>query len=380
MTYNDLTRIKIDLSAILHNITAIKSLLARQHSRPPGILAVIKSDAYGHGMVQIAKTILPHVWGLAVFDINEAITLRTHGIVCPIVLISGILPEDAQMVCKYRLTPGICDIQSLNAIEDVCKIHNTTCDVHIKVDTGMSRMGFTSREALVIWQQREKWPHISFSGIFSHLCCADEPINSMNMIQIDTFEGLRQRILNLNTRDICFHLTNSAGMMHFPQAHYDLVRPGLAIYGGYLNYKTESLIDLRPAMSFKSRVIAEKYLNKGAFVSYGATYTAHRDIKIAVIPVGYDNGYFRSLSNRAQVLIKGERAPVIGRICMKSMMIDITHIPGETMGEEVVLLGSQGNNCISWKELAQWAETIDYELMCSIGTKNSRTFLKTKGE
>lgn len=374
MTYNDLTRVEIDLSAILHNIKAIKGLLSRQHSRPPGILAVIKSDAYGHGMLQVAQTILPHVWGLAVFDVNEAITLRTHGITCPIVLISGILPEDAQMVCKYRLTPGLCDIQSLNAIEDACKTHNTTCNVHIKVNTGMSRMGFSVQDALNIWQQRTRWPHISFTGVFSHLCCADEPTHSMNMLQINAFEGLRQKLLNLNTTGISFHLANSAAMLHFPEIHYDLVRPGLAIYGGYPDGTAPEIIKLKQAMAFKSHVIAVKNIYKGNCVSYGATYVASQDMRIAVIPVGYDNGYFRSLSNGAQVLIKGERAPVIGRICMRSMVVDVTHIHGDVLREDVVLLGTQGNDHISWQELAQWAGTIEYELMCAIGAKNSRTF------
>lgn len=376
MTYNDLTQLEIDLSAILHNITAIKGLLAHQHLNPVGILAVVKSDAYGHGMIQVAKTILPHVWGLAVFDVNEAITLRAHGIACPVVLISGILPEDAPAVCEHKLIPGLCDMTSLNALENVCNANNTTCEAHIKVDTGMSRMGFTPQEALAIWQQREKWPHIAFTGLFSHLCCADEPTNSMNMLQIDAFEGLRQRILNLNPKGVCFHLANSAGMLHFPQAHYDLIRPGLAIYGGYINDKAISLITLKQAMSLKSRIVVVKHIYKGTSVSYGTTYTAPRDMKIAVIPVGYDNGYFRSLSNRAHVLIKGKRAPVIGRICMRSMMIDVTHIPGEILKEDVVLLGSQGNDNISWQELAQWAGTIDYELMCAIGAKNYRRFIK----
>lgn len=420
VTYNDLTYVEIDLAAILHNITVIKRWLASQHSAPPGILAVVKSDAYGHGMIPVAQTILPHVWGLAVFDVTEAITLRNQDINCPIVLISGILKEAAKAVCEYGLTPAICDIVSLNALEDACKAQKTTCSAHLKVDTGMSRMGFMPDELLDVLRKTRKWPHVSITGIFSHMCCANEPENPMNTIQISLFEEIHQNITKLNFGNLLFHLANSAAMLHLPQTHYDLVRPGLAIYGGHLHETNQSPIAIHgnngniplyphylqrtgespvnsseaeedsestglaqgglwQAMSLKTHVIATKDIRKNSVVSYGATYRAKQDMRIAILPVGYDNGYFRSLSNMAQVLIKGIRAPVIGRICMKSMIIDVTHIPGDVMGEQVVLLGQQGTDRISWKELAQCADTIDYELMCAIGAKNFRKFLNETG-
>lgn len=421
MPYSDLTYIEIDLSAVLHNIQKITHFLALQRPRPARILAVIKSDAYGHGMLEVARTILPHVWGFAVFDVNEAITLRQDGFSCPIVLISGILKDDAEAVCRYGLTPGICDMISLNALEDACKTHKTTCSAHLKVDTGMSRMGFTPDELLDVLRNAHKWPHVSITGIFSHMCCADEPENPMNTIQISLFEEIHQNIANLNFGNLLFHLANSAAMLHLPQTHYDLVRPGLAIYGGHLHETNQSPIAIHgnnaniplyphylqrtgessvnspeaegdsgstglaqgclwQAMSFKTHVIATKHIRKNSVVSYGATYMAKQNMRIAVLPVGYDNGYFRSLSNRAEVLIKGIRASVIGRICMKSMIIDVTHIPGDVVGEQAVLLGQQGTDRISWNELAQWADTIDYELMCAIGTKNVRKFLSKTGK
>jgi alanine racemase len=381
---NTLTRVEIDLSAIRHNIAAIKGFLARHNANPPGILAVVKSDAYGHGMKEVSQAISNLVWGLAVFDIDEAITLRALGISCPIVLISGMSVENAEAVCAHNLTPGITHIQALNALEAACARQNRTCTVHLKVDTGMSRMGLTRTALLKILQAyiTNSWPHLRITGIFSHLCCADEPEHPMNRLQIQAFEAIRESVLSLGISNIRFHLANSAGILHLPQTHYDLVRPGLAIYGGYCNEQARALINLLPAMNFKSKVVEVRTVNKGDAVSYGATYVAQGHEHIAVIPVGYDNGYLRSLSNKAQVLIQGQRAPVVGRICMRSLMVNVTHLsqrmPEGLMGQEVVLLGRQGNDAITWEEMAKWAGTINYELMCSIGAKNFRVFCHGK--
>ena len=373
MSYQDLNRVEIDLAAISFNLRAIKGLLGPG----VGIIAVVKSDAYGHGMAEVAERLLSAggVSALAVFDINEAARLRETGVGAPILLLSGAPPGDEEGCLELGLICGVHCRSMLDSLELKARKSGKTALVHLKIDTGMGRMGFAVEEFLDIVKGRGRWPHIEMSGLYSHLSSADEPDDPLNREQLEAFAFMLQRSRKMEWTPRVAHLANSAGIVHFKDAHFDAVRPGLAIYGAYPGGASMDRIKLEPAMSLKSKVISVRRLPAGTPVSYGHSFVTNRASDVAVVPIGYDDGYSRALSGRAEVLIRGRRLPVLGRICMKSMMVDVTDVPGVSPGEDVVLLGRQGDGEITIEELAVLAGTISYELLCLLGTRNKRYFI-----
>jgi alanine racemase len=369
MSYN---HIEIDLNAIEHNFRALKGLLADSRV---GIMAVVKSDAYGHGMLEVSQTLeRAGAWGFGISEPEEAAILRKEGIGIPILLMSGLPPGAEREVLDLDLIPGITDLASLDRLESVAAKENRICRIHLKVDTGMGRMGFLPNELFELVKNLGRWPHLRAEGLYSHLSSADDPSDPFNEIQLTTFASVLKKVRDMGWNPLVVHLANSAGLIHFPSVHYDLVRPGLAIYGSYPSPQSQDLVELRTAMSFYSKIVAVRRLPKGASVSYGHSFYTKRPSKIAVVPVGYDDGYQRSLSNRSWVLIRGRRCPVVGRICMKAFMADVSMLDGVRPGEEIVLLGRQGGETITPEELAQWGNTISYEILCLLGTRNKRLF------
>ena len=369
MSYN---HIEIDLGAIEHNFKVLKGLLADSGA---GIIAVVKSDAYGHGMPEVSQVLeKAGAWGFGISEPEEAAILRKRGIALPILLMSGLPPGAEREVLDLNLTPGITDVSSLDRLEAASVKEDKTCKIHLKVDTGMGRMGFLPNELFEVVKDLGRWPHLRAEGLYSHLSSADDPSDPFNGIQLDIFASVLKKVRTMGWNPLAVHLANSAGLIHFPSAHYDLVRPGLAIYGSYPGPQSQKLLELQPAMSFHSKIVAVRHLSKGASVSYGHSFHTKRPSKIAVVPVGYDDGYQRSLSNRSWVLIRKRRCPVVGRICMKAFMTDVSMLDGVRPGEEVVLLGRQGMQTITAEELAQWGNTISYEILCLLGTRNKRSF------
>ncbi|MGQ9499500.1 MAG: alanine racemase [Dissulfurimicrobium sp.] len=371
MSYQELNRIEIDLAALSHNFRALKSMVGQEI----GVIAVVKSDAYGHGLIEVARQLtLDGASAFAVFDLNEAAILRKAGINTPILLLSGIAPADEGACLELGLICGVISSQMLDALEQEAKRRGKKAYVHLKTDIGMGRVGFDKEELLCIVKDRERWPDIEMLGLYSHLSSADEPDDPVNKAQISAFRHIIEEVERIGWRPDVIHLANSAGLIHFQDARFNAVRPGLALYGGYPGENSIGRIHLKPVMSLKSRVISVKRLPIGATVSYGHTFITRRASKIAVIPIGYDDGYLRALSGKAEVLIRGRRLPVLGRICMKSMIVDVTDINGAAPGEEVVLLGRQGGDEITIEDLAKRAGTISYELFCLLGTRNRRYF------
>jgi alanine racemase len=367
-----LNQIEVDLTAIRHNFSVLNRLLKDTAAR---IMAVVKSDAYGHGLIEVSKVLeSAGVWGFGISEVDEAIYLRQGGITAPIFLMSGVPKGAEKEVMAFNLIPGITDISSLYALEHIYAANNKTCGIHLKLDTGMGRLGFSSKELYKVVKNRDLWPSLRFEGLYSHLSSADEPLGKFNTVQLDTFALILNKIKNMGWKPSVIHLSNSAGLIHFPSACYNLVRPGLAIYGAYPSPHSKKLVQLRPAMSFKSKIIEVRYMLEGSPVSYGHSFYTTRPSKIAVIPVGYDDGYMRALSNKSMILIRGRRCPVVGRICMKAFMADVSELNGVSPGEEVVLLGSQADEVITAEELAEWGGTISYELFCLLGTRNKRIF------
>ncbi len=367
-------RVEINLEALKHNLQALKSLLS---SPQTGIMAVVKSDAYGHGLVEVSKALeSAGVWGFGISEIEEAYILRDAGLSSPIVLLSGLCPGTEAEVVELGLITGVPDISTLDALEKAAFQTGRTATVHLKIDTGMGRLGLSQSELLQVLQALESWPHLKFEGLFSHLSAADEPEDPLNREQIKRFKDMLRAVKGTGWAPQFVHLANSAGLIHFQDAHFNLVRPGIALYGSYPGDASRDVISLKPVMSFKSKVISVRDVPRGYPISYGHTFVTTRSSKIAVVPVGYDDGYLRALSNRAEVLIQGIRCPVVGRVCMKALMVDVTGIETVTKGDEVVLLGSQQGESITAEDMALWADTISYELLCLLGTRNRRNFLK----
>lgn len=372
MSCTDLNRIEIDLMAVGHNFTVLNGLLKNTGAR---IMAVVKSDAYGHGLVEVSQVLeSAGVWGFGISEVEEAVSLREGGITAPILFMSGLPPKAEKEVMAFDLIPGVTDVSSLDTLERVASMRDETCKVHLKVDTGMGRLGFSPDKLYKVVKDPDQWPHLVLEGLYSHLSSADDPLDPFNTVQLDTFASVLDKVRGIGWKPLTVHLANSAGLIHFPSAHYDLVRPGLAIYGSYPWLQSQKGIELRPVMSFRSEIKAVSNLTEGSPVSYGHSFYTKRPSRIAVVPVGYDDGYLRSMSNRSMVLIRGRRCPVVGRICMKAFMVDVSMLDGVCPGEEVVLLGRQGDGVIAVEDLAQWGGTISYELLCLLGTRNKRFF------
>jgi alanine racemase len=372
MSYTDLNRIEIDLTAVSHNFTVLRGLLKSTGAR---IMAVIKSDAYGHGLLEVSQVLeSAGVWGFGVSGVEEAISLREGKISAPILFLSGLPPGAEKEVMALDLIPGITDVSSLDTLERVASMRDETCRVHLKVDTGMGRLGFSPDELYEVVKELRQWPHLCFEGLYSHLSSTDDPLDPFNTVQLNTFASVLDQVKDIGWKPLIIHLANSAGLIHFPSAHYDLVRPGLAIYGSYPGPQSKKGIELRPVMSFRSKITAVRNLPKGSPVSYGHSFFTKRPSRIAVVPVGYDDGYLRSMSNRSMVLVRARRCPVVGRICMRAFMVDVSMLDGVVPGEEVVLLGRQGDEIITAEDLAQWGGTISYELLCLLGSRNKRFF------
>lgn len=374
MSFSDLNVIEIDLSAIAHNITQLKSCLLRLDT---GIMPVVKSDGYGHGMVEVARVAVKSgATALAVFDVKEAVTLRKAGFDVPILLISGILPEDVEAVVAHGITVGVPDVKILNELEVVCKRIDKRAKVHLKIDTGMSRMGLTESELFFVLQNVSMWQHVAIEGLFSHMACADCIEHPLNAMQIERFnQACKAFEVHLGIKPFA-HLANAAAAVLLPETQHDAIRPGIAIYGAYpvdANY-LQNILQFKPAMSFCSRIVALREVESGASVSYGARFAATKPAKLAVVPVGYDCGYMRAMSGKAHALVRGRRCRVAGTICMRSMMLDVTDVPDVAVGDAVTLLGGDGQNRITIEEMASWAGTINYELLCLLGTRNKRVY------
>ncbi|NDY43227.1 alanine racemase [Dissulfurirhabdus thermomarina] len=371
MSYASLNRIVVDLEALRANFALLRERLAPG----AGVLAVVKSDAYGHGLVPVARALAEAgAWGLGVSEVEEAVRLREAGLRCPVVLLSGLVPEAAEEVVHHGLLPGVTDRATLDALEGAAARADRAVPVHVKVDTGMGRLGFMPGELAELAAARaDRWPHLRFEGLYTHLAAADDPADPLNREQIHRFREALELAEAAGWRPGLRHVVNSAGLLHFPEAHFDLARPGIALYGAHPG-PVDPDLPLRPVMAVTSRIISVRDVPAGWPVSYGHAFVADRPTRVAVIPVGYDDGYLRRLSPGARVLVRGRPSPVIGRVCMKALMADVTDVAGAAPGDEAVLLGRQGRYDIRIEELADRAGTISYELLCLLGRRNQRIY------
>lgn len=366
---------EVSLDAIAHNIKEIKKVL---HSHTE-LMAIVKADAYGHGVNGILKTLVQHqVNRLGVAILDEGIQLRKQGIDLPI-LILGYTPEVlCEKVVEYDLTQTIFTYEMAKAISDAaCKLGRQS-KVHVKIDTGMGRIGFLCQEdSLEIITRINELPNLKIEGIFSHFSKADEKDKHDSHKQLERFEEFVRQLQNRGVHVPTTHIANSAGIIDLHQSHYNMVRAGIILYGLYPSDEVDQLgIDLRPAMSLKTHVIFIKEVKKGTPISYGGTYVTDETKRIATIPVGYGDGYSRLLSSKGRVLINGEYAPILGRICMDQFMVDVTHMEELQVGDEVILFGEKDGKSITVEEIASLIGTINYEIVCMLGKRVPRVYVE----
>lgn len=365
----DNTYVKIDLDAIEANIDAVRLRTGVD------VMAVVKADAYGHGAVQVARLLQNKCSFFGVSSILEAMELRQGGIYNPI-LILGHTPVSAYpMLVQTEVRPAIYHYEDALALSQEALRQGKSAAFHFAVDTGMSRIGFQATEADAdICAEIAALPGLIPEGIFSHFATADCADLSRSRVQAKLFDDFCDMLERRGVKIPIRHLNNSAGLMNFDR-HYEMVRSGIVTYGMYPSEEVApDQLPLKPALHWLSRVTHVKTLPAGREISYGGTFVTERETRIATIPVGYADGYRRSLSGKFCVLIRGQRAPILGRICMDQMMVDVTGIPDVQLNDKVVLVGSSGDESISMEQIAEAAGTFNYEMVCGISRRVPRVY------
>ena len=366
---------EIDLDNLRYNFAEIKKAISQNAK----LCAVVKADGYGHGAFEVAEVaIASGASYLAVAFLDEAVELRQKGIKIPILILGFTPSAQFDTIIEYDITQTIYNVESAKILSEKALKQNKKAKVHIKLDTGMSRIGFQTDEAS-IGQIKEigKLQGLEVEGIFTHFAKADEKDSSATYQQFQSFTNAVNAIENDSLKIPIKHVANSAAIISYPQTHLDMVRPGIIIYGMYPSKEVpREKVRLKPVMSLKTRIAHVKSVPKGKAISYGGTYITQRQSLIATLPIGYADGYSRLLSSKAHVLVNGQRAPIVGRICMDQCMIDVTDVKEEVMqGDEVILIGSYGNESISAEDLADIIGTINYEITCGISKRVPRVYI-----
>lgn len=370
---------EIDLSAITYNMESMH----RNLTPGTGMIAVVKTDGYGHGAVAIAQKIekLPYLWGFAVATFEEAQELRQAKISKPILILGYVFPYCYEKLARLQIRPAVFRQDMLEELVQAGKRAGCPVRIHAAVDTGMSRIGITPDDQGMDFIRRildlQKEGSVFLEGLFTHFSRADETDLDHTYTQISRFSGFCSRIeKELGYRIPHRHCSNSAGIIRLPEANFDLVRAGITLYGLWPSSEVpQTPVPLRPAMSLRSHIVYVKTVPAGTQVSYGGTYVTQEEERLATIPVGYGDGYPRSLSNRGYVLIRGQRAPIRGRVCMDQMMVDVTHIPDAREGDLVTLIGRDGELSISIEEMGALSGRFNYEFACDISPRVPRVFI-----
>lgn len=366
---------KIDLDTILYNLNQMKDHI----NKDTKIMAVIKMDGYGHGALPIARTIenINYIYGFAVATTEEAIELRFHGIQKPILVLGYVFPEHYIEVIKNHITPTIFNLNTALELSELAQKYKEKVSVHIKIDTGMNRIGFKdNEESIQSIKQISNLPGIKIEGIFTHFASADETDKEFTHKQLDRFQAMVSKLEERNIKIAIKHSSNSAAIIDIPEANMNLVRAGISMYGVYpSNEVNRSNISLKPALELISHVVFVKEVEKGTGISYGSTHVTNRITKVATIPVGYGDGYPRSLSSKGYVLINGNKAPILGRICMDQFMVDVTDIDSVSEGDLVTLLGKNEEADISVEELGELSNRFSYEFLCDLGKRIPRVYV-----
>lgn len=368
---------EIDLEALKNNITNIKKYVGENVQ----ILAVIKADAYGHGAVKCAEIMLANgVSRLAAAFTDEAVQLREHGISAPIQLLGYTSRSDYHTLVEYNIIPAIFSYDDACVLSDIALKHNQKQKIHIKLDTGMNRIGFnaSSPETTEDIKKISELEGIEIEGIFTHFACADTDDDQYTYMQFEKFMHIVDELEKMNIHIPLKHVCNSAAIIKHKNMHLNMVRPGIINYGLKPSECVNTdILKLKPVMSIKTSVSRIHYINKGEKISYGATFEADKKMKIATVPIGYADGFIRAFSGKTPVIAGGEYADIVGRICMDQCMIDVTSVNNINVGDEVTIIGECSGKCISADEAAEKIGTIGYEIVCLVGKRVPRVYVRS---
>lgn len=364
---------EIDLDAIVFNVQAFRKHVGERVK----IIAVVKANAYGHGAVPVARAALQAgATMLAVHRAIEGVELREAGIGAPVLVMGYTPPSGAALVVDWQLTPSVITLEFAQALSGRAVALGSIVPAHIKVDTGMNRYGILPEEALDFIRAVLQLPGLMIEGIFTHFATADWADKRVARDQLATFNNLRAVVSEAGISIPMFHAANSAATMHLREAHFDAVRPGIAMYGLAPSSEWPPAFEIRPALTLKSRIARLRRLPAGAGIGYSRTHITRQPIWAALVPIGYGDGYHRILSNKGLVLVHGQRAPVLGRVSMDQIVVDVSHIPAVQMDDEVVLVGRQADEHLPAEEVAQLAGTINYEVTTGLLPRVARLYLQ----
>lgn len=365
---------EINLDNLAFNIKQIKSKLKNQE-----VIGVVKADAYGHGAVDIAPVLLENgVTKLAVAVISEAVELRRSGVMCPIMILGYTPLSQGDNILKYDIEQTVFSYEYALELSKMAEKRHITVKIHIALDTGMGRIGFLPEENSVeAVYNISKLPNIEIEGLFSHFSTADEDNKEYTKLQFERYNWFYKRLQEKGVAIRIRHIANSAAIMDLPETHLDGVRPGIILYGYYPSEEViKEHLKLKPVMTLKTNIVHIKDVKSGEYISYGREFKCERSSKIATLPVGYADGYTRLLNGKAKVIINGEFAPVVGRICMDQCMVDITDLSAAEVGDEVILMGEEGGNKFDADDIAKLIGTINYEIVCMINKRVPRVYTR----
>lgn len=361
----------VNLAALAHNLSCIKRYLSPDCE----VMAIVKANAYGHGAEETARALARQGVGrFAVASLDEGIALRQAGISASIVVLGALFEEQAFDLVAHQLTPVVSDGHIIPALAKAARSHPTPYPIHLKVETGMGRLGFTPEELLSLLDNPLLRSPLQVEGMMTHLADADGKDSTFTERQLGAFRHMVGQIRQRGFTIPLVHTANSAAIVRFPDAHFSLVRPGIMLYGYHTLPATVPAPDLKPVLSLHTTIVQLRNIPQGGTVSYNGTFVATRPTRIAVLPIGYADGYSRQLSHRGSVLIRGRRAPIVGLVCMDMIMVDVTDIASVQVGEIVTLIGQQGGESIWADEVAGWIDTIPYEVLCGIGSRVPRLY------
>lgn len=359
------TYLEINLTQLVCNLQAIRARVS-----PSKVMQMVKANAYGHGVDGVAPFIEPHVDAFGVALVEEAVHLREIGIKKPILVAGGIFIEQLPLFFQHDLTLTASSADLLTAADKLAESTRTRLKAHLKIDTGMERVGMREYEAESFLETSLACSHLEIEGIYSHFANSELPDRKYSLLQLERFQEVlrfyEKRSLPAPVRHVC----NSAGILNLPQAYFDMVRPGVLFYGVYPGDEVDRVVDVKPALTWRSRVAYSKIIQPGRPVSYGSLWQAESPARIVTVPCGYADGYFRRMTNRARVIINGMKYPQVGRICMDQFMVNMSKDEAQ-VGDEVILLGAG----ITAEDLAEWAGTNEYEVMTNISARVPRVFV-----
>lgn len=344
------------------------------------MMPMVKADAYGHGVIPVVKTLMAcgaHRYGVA--SLEEALEIKAVFPELTVMVIGATDREDSDSLVKEEIIPAIFQLSQAQALSEAAVKQNRTAKLHIKIDTGMNRIGFREKDFGDI-MSIAVLPNLFIEGIFTHLATADQRNLSFARDQLNRFQALYNKLKKAGVTIPIRHAANSAAILQLPESHFELVRPGISLYGLTPSSQISGTVDLEPIMSWKSKVSHVKSIKKGESVSYGRTFQAAYATRVATIPVGYADGLRRALSNQGEMLIHGRRSTMIGWVCMDQTMLEVTKIPGVQVGDVVTILGKEGHDQITATEMAGWIGTISYEVVCGISKRVHRVYIDPKGE